>query len=600
MKFYTEIYFTKSLIEETDWENLCHEISDYLGFFSKWNLIISFDDKLHYYIQTKVKLPVSFSKAEKFLLKSVSYQPLKGRWKGFSFGKVSDTVLELYNRNQIKKRKEIKQIEIKFYKVLDKLFSFMNLQLFYKNQIRKEKIFISLPFSLLKIDFSEEKRFGYQKAGFLDIKKSLVLLTNKEDNSILEVDSFPYAEEKNYLNLSHYDFYKHSLIVGASGTGKSKLMGLITSALLHSEDLKARYKIVIIDPHASLKDDIGGLEEVSLIDFEMASISLFGGKKEDAFATTELYLSLFSTLLNGYNAKLERVLRHSIYLLLYIEDFTFMNMKKLLLDLEYRLQVLKENEVPVSINQFFMGDFNELKNQFYSEAIAPVISFLDEMELVFQNLGKKNLKEQISENFVTIFSLDSMKLGTHTIKTISGFLMQQMLYVAMQKEIEEHIIFMIDEVSLLENPVLSRMLSEARKYGLSLLLVEQYFDQISSSLKNSIFTNVQNYYVFRVSIKDAEELKDHMEMSIEEDKKVKLLSTLKERECIVKLCKNGTLYPAIKANTCFLKSVPCKNFVYDIKNDTQFEYKQFSFDMNATTSTEMLLKSISSSRKKVF
>lgn len=600
MKFYTEIYFTKSLIEEIDWENLCHEISDYLGFFSKWNLIISFDDKIHYYIQTKVKLPISFSKAEKFLLKSVSYQPLKGRWKGFSFGKVSDTVLELYNRNQIKKRKEIKQIEIKFYKVLDKLFSFMNLQLFYKNQIRKENVFISLPFSLLKIDFSEEKRFGYQKANFLDIKKSLVLLTNKEENSILEVDSFPYAEEKNYLNLSHYDFYKHSLIVGASGTGKSKLMGLITSALLHNEDLKARYKIVIIDPHASLKDDIGGLEEVSLIDFEMASISLFGGKKEDAFATTELYLSLLSTLLNGYNAKLERVLRHSIYLLLYIEDFTFMNMKKLLLDLEYRLQVLKENEVPVSINQFFMGDFNELKNQSYSEAIAPVISFLDEMELVFQNLGKKNLKEQISENFVTIFSLDSMKLGTHTIKTISGFLMQQMLYVAMQKEIEEHIIFMIDEVSLLENPVLSRMLSEARKYGLSLLLVEQYFDQISSSLKNSIFTNVQNYYVFRVSIKDAEELKDHMEMSIEEDKKVKLLSTLKERECIVKLCKNGTLYPAIKANTCFLKSVPCKNLVYDIKNDTQFEYKQFSFDMNATTSTEMLLKSISSSRKKVF
>ena len=105
MKFYTEIYFTKSLIEETDWENLCHEISDYLGFFSKWNLIISFDDKLHYYIQTKVKLPVSFSKVEKFLLKSVSYQPLKGRWKGFSFVKVSDTVLELYNRNQIKKRK---------------------------------------------------------------------------------------------------------------------------------------------------------------------------------------------------------------------------------------------------------------------------------------------------------------------------------------------------------------------------------------------------------------------------------------------------------------------------------------------------------------
>lgn len=602
MNFYTEIYFTKSLIEEKDWENFCYEISDYLGFFSKWKLIISFEDKLHYYIESKIRLPISFSKADKFLLKSVFYQPLKGRWKGFSFGKVSDTLLELYNRNQLKKRKEVKQAEIKFYKIYDRLFSTMKLQVFYKNQIRKERVFISPPFSLLKIDFDKEKRFGYQKANFLDIKKSLILLTNQKENSILEVDSFPYVQEKNYLDLSHYDFYKHSLIVGASGTGKSKLMGLITLALSQSNVLREKYKIVIIDPHASLKDDIGGLEGVSLIDFEIpnTSISLFGGKKEDAFATTELYLSLFSTLLNGYNTKLERVLRHSIYLLLYIENFTFINMKKLLLDLEYRLQLLKEHDVPISINQFFMGDFNELKNQSYSEAIAPIISFLDEMELVFQNLGKRTLKEQINDNFVTIFSLDSMKLGTHTIKTISGFLMQQMLYVAMQREIDEHIIFMVDEISLLENPVLSRMLSEARKYGLSLVLAEQYFDQISDSLKNSIFANVQNYYVFRVSIKDAEELKDHLEMNIDEDKKVKLLSTLKDRECIVRLCRNGTLYPAIKTNTCFLKPVPYQQLVYDVKKNTHLDCKQFSFDMNTTTSIESLLKSISSSRKKVF
>lgn len=166
MNFYTEIYFTKSLIEEKDWENFCYEISDYLGFFSKWKLIISFEDKLHYYIESKIRLPISFSKADKFLLKSVFYQPLKGRWKGFSFGKVSDTLLELYNRNQLKKRKEIKQAEIKFYKIYDRLFSTMKLQVFYKNQIRKERVFISPPFSLLKIDFDKEKDLGIKKLTF--------------------------------------------------------------------------------------------------------------------------------------------------------------------------------------------------------------------------------------------------------------------------------------------------------------------------------------------------------------------------------------------------------------------------------------------------
>lgn len=61
----------------------------------------------------------------------------------------------------------------------------------------------------------------------------------------------------------------------------------------------------------------------------------------------------------------------------------------------------------------------------------------------------------------------------------------------------------IDEVSLIENPILNRFLAEARKYNLSLILIQQYFNQISEALRSAIFTNVSNFYVFRISKSDA-------------------------------------------------------------------------------------------------
>lgn len=61
----------------------------------------------------------------------------------------------------------------------------------------------------------------------------------------------------------------------------------------------------------------------------------------------------------------------------------------------------------------------------------------------------------------------------------------------------------IDEVSLIENPILNRFLAEARKYNLSLILIQQYFNQISEALRSAIFANVSNFYVFRISKSDA-------------------------------------------------------------------------------------------------
>ena len=44
------------------------------------------------------------------------------------------------------------------------------------------------------------------------------------------------------------------------GTGKSKLLSLLVNNIYKNPEYKMKYKIVVIDPHSSLEEDIGGLE----------------------------------------------------------------------------------------------------------------------------------------------------------------------------------------------------------------------------------------------------------------------------------------------------------------------------------------------------
>lgn len=157
--------------------------------------------------------------------------------------------------------------------------------------------------------------------------------------------------------------------------------------------------------------------------------------------------------------------------------------------------------------------------------------------------------------------------------------MQQILELIQSYTYEEHIILVLDEVSLIENPILSRFLAEARKYGLSLVLIQQYFNQISENLRSSIFANVSNYYVFRVSKSDAILLENNMQMNVAVRNsyriRLKMLTELKTRECIVRVSSNGVPLPAFKAKTLDFTPSPRIRFNQILRTDPLLkEFKQ--------------------------
>ena len=160
-------------------------------------------------------------------------------------------------------------------------------------------------------------------------------------------------------------------------------------------------------------------------------------------------------------------------------------------------------------------------------------------------------------------------------------------------KIKEHIIFIVDEVAIIENPLLTKMLSEARKYHLSVMMAGQYFNQISENLKASILANVVNYYLFRVSREDAQSLAMNMNMKLSNEdsleEKINMLANLKARECIMRIENNDTLIPAFKGRTSDLISYPKKNCKVEKKQSSTFENKNISFQIDSNISLKDVL-----------
>lgn len=566
----SEIYLTKNYVLKKEWEDLINVISNYNGLLKNWKIIIENNsNQLRYFIKSDCSLPATINGLNAFLMKNIEDNKLYYSYLSLPFfTNTENNIIDIINYLEIKNKGTLNFIEITFKKLSkNNIKKKIVIYLTKNGNTKKYRLLLSNPTNILSVDFDNNKRYFFKSAPkYLDINKILHLLSTDINSSIFKIDTFPYLHGDFYLNQNNFSFDKHSVVLGASGTGKSKFLSLLINNIYKNSDLKQRYKIVIIDPHAALEDDIGGISRV--IDFKTTfdSIDLFINNPDDVISSTELLLELFKSLIaDQYNSKLERVLRHSIYVLLLDNSFNFSNLRKILLELEYRNFLIKKlkNKLPISVIEFFLTDFNDLKTKAYGEAVSPIIAFIDEMEMipVFNNqTNEDNLRKTIYDNFLTLFSLDRTKLGDKVTKTISGLVMQQLLSLIQNHSFNEHIIFIVDEVAVIENPILCRFLAEARKYNLSLILAGQYFSQITDKLKNAIFANVINYYIFRVSKMDANILVDNFNMKIPlddtRDKKIKMLTELNNRECILRIDSNDKLLPAFKASTISYESIP--------------------------------------------
>ena len=112
------------------------------------------------------------------------------------------------------------------------------------------------------------------------------------------------------------------------------------------------------------------------------------------------------------------------------------------------------------------------------------------------------------------------------------------------------------------------ILSESRKYGISLVLAHQYFGQLNPKIGQAILGNVGNIVLFRVGGDDASKIKNEFSQVFE----VKDMINLGVGEFYIKMIIDGESYDPFSAETLKVLPPTHQSFKQDIVFSSRTKY----------------------------
>lgn len=183
--------------------------------------------------------------------------------------------------------------------------------------------------------------------------------------------------------------------------------------------------------------------------------------------------------------------------------------------------------------------------------------------IVCQTNNKMNLADIMDNRKILLVKLSKGQLGESNANLIGAMMITRIYQVAMmraEKREEDRVPFSvyIDEFQNFATDTFENILSEVRKYKLNITVAHQYMDQLSPSLRRTIFGNVANIISFRVGAEDAAILAKEYEPVFT----VPDIMNLGVREMYLKMNVDGENTEAFSARTMNVPKLP-----YDYSQD---------------------------------
>ncbi len=164
---------------------------------------------------------------------------------------------------------------------------------------------------------------------------------------------------------------------------------------------------------------------------------------------------------------------------------------------------------------FFAGQFESWRDSYREEAIAPVLNKIDAFlfspairNVIGQARSTLHFEQAMERQRVVIANLARGIIGETPSNLMGALLLARVQAVGMaraslpeERRTSFHIV--IDEVQLFGTEVITQILSEARKYGLSLTMATQFIAGLGEKTRAAIMGNAATLIVFRVGHEDA-------------------------------------------------------------------------------------------------
>lgn len=332
--------------------------------------------------------------------------------------------------------------------------------------------------------------------------------------------TYDEADEIVGFYLPEEDRSTHVYVLGSSGVGKSK--GLANWIL---EDIRAGNGCGVIDPHGDLVNDVvGNLEDfqrVVLVEMtDPENIIGFNPLEQqdgiDPYTQTLELVDVFRKIWNlsdDTTPRLIEILRNSVLTLIEAGG-TMLDIEPLLTNEQFRQEKLKFVTYE-AVASFWENRFNKWsdndKISNIESTLNKVSSFTSDPRIRLMLSAKKStidFRQIMDEEKVVLINLAKGVLRTNSFLLGALFVakiqMAAMSRVDLPPSARKPFYLYVDEFQNYATLSFAEIMSEARKYGLSLILAHQSLVQLDQQLRDIILGNAKNFVIYRCDRQDAE------------------------------------------------------------------------------------------------
>lgn len=330
-----------------------------------------------------------------------------------------------------------------------------------------------------------------------------------------------FRNKNTVFGIKDKDRRRHIWALGKTGTGKSTLI-----ANMAIDDFKKGRGVAVIDPHGDLcdvlldyipKSRINDVIYFNPVDknHPIALNPLEVRNREEGELVASGLMSIFTKVwANVWSARMEYILRNSFLTLTQIPGSTLQDVLKLLGSKNFRDRALQKIDDP-TLEHFWKAEYEKMPDRLQKEAISPIQNKVGQFvtspmirRIIGQPKSSIAIGEIMDEGKIFIANLSQGKLGEDNSALLGATLITKMQIAAMRRvdipesERKDYFVF-VDEFQNFATTSFIKILSEARKYRLSLMLANQYMAQIPEEVQKAILGNAGTIVSFSAGAEDA-------------------------------------------------------------------------------------------------
>jgi hypothetical protein len=242
-------------------------------------------------------------------------------------------------------------------------------------------------------------------------------------------------------------------------------------------------------------------------------------------------------------------------------------MISILTDRNYRQKVIEYIKDDM-VKRFWAIEFADWSEKFDTDAIIPLVNKLGQFlsdpmlrNIFGQKENKIDIEKIMNERKILLINLSKGKIGEENSSFFGSMFLTKIKQAGMARAKldpkDRHDFYLyVDEFQNIVTDTFENILSEARKYGLNLIVAHQYVAQLLPKVQQAVLGNVGSIITFRVGGDDAVKLKPEFAPIFD----VKDMINLGVGEFYVKMTIDGESYDPFSAET--LRVLPATHASY--------------------------------------